>query len=299
MLLHRQPRTEADQKHYINLYLQYATVLAYRAGHVWDSIVSAESPNSTLDGEYSTTIDSQINHFLTIELPAMHIPHSQVPLSNNYDKAAMVLSNSNITILLRHRVMSSLQYDGHSAREFAGLALDIMDHVRTGITTDSGMSRIKHPTFRHHMTSSVAGALLVFCALLVRDLSSPDLNLQHNYHTYLEGYQDAVTMLDLLKHHFGYANRILQDFKPLLSVVGPLVQEWLSYAPDQRAQEGFDLVKFLVPPNIAELFPYRALTPSLQANNPNAGETFSVSHEPGGGWDGVVQSVSRGTVLWL
>lgn len=298
VLLYHQPRTDADLRQYANLCLSYSVLLAHRAGYVWDNIVVAESPNSRADGDRIAMIDSQIDQFITNELPAMYMSQSQGLLSNTPNKVAMLLSNFNTTLLLRHRAMTSLQYDGQCAREFSWLALDAMEHIRTCTTTELENLLPKHTSLRHHITSSIAGALLVFCALLVRDLSSPDLDLHHSLDAYLKGFQDAVAMLDSLKRQLVYAYRVVEDFKPLVNAVGPIVQEWSTYTRDQQIQRGFDLVKFLVPPNIAELFPYRALTPSLQAN-PSVGETFSAGHVSGAAWGNVEPNVSRGTVLWL
>lgn len=219
----------------------------------------------------------------------MPIPHFQGTHPNLYNKTAMVLSNNNITLLLRHREMTSLQYPDN-VRQFSMLALDAIAHVRGFINKGA-----RHLSFQPHMVSSIAGALLVLCALLVRDLSSPALNLQHNYQSYVKGFQEGFAMLDVLKYTSSYARRVLDDFNPLRGVVERVVQE---FTPDRQIEEGFDVVEALLPPNIVDLFPFRALTPSLQAHASSAGETLPVGQDAGA-WDTVEPSASGGGVLWL
>ncbi|KAF1850395.1 uncharacterized protein K460DRAFT_390909 [Cucurbitaria berberidis CBS 394.84] len=297
VLLHRQPPFESDPRHYINLYMNYTTLLAHRAGYIWDTSIVARSPNSRLDGDSIAIIDAQISHFLTNELTTMHIPHPRGMQSNAYNKTAMLLNNNNITLLLRHREMTSLQYDGNCAQEFGGLALDSMSHLSGFIDTAQNASPTpKHRSFRHNMTSSVAGALLILCALLVRDLSAPDLNLQHNYPAYVNGFQDGFAMLDMLRYKSSYARRVLEEFASLRGVVATLIQE---FTPDRQIQGGFQHVEALLPPNIADLFPYHTLTPSLQALTSSPGEPTLPVGQDSSAWDNVEPSISGGGVLWL
>lgn len=276
--------------------MNYMTLLAHRAGHIWDTTVVAKSPNSRLDNGSAAVIDSQISYFLANDLPTLHIPHTGGLEKHSYNKTAMVLSNNNITLLLRHREMTCLQYDGNSAQEFGSLALDSMSHLRGFMDKAVGPAfSVQHRSFRHHIVSSISGSLLIFCALLVRDLSAPELDLQHNYSAYLKGFQDGFAMLESLRSRSSYARRVLEDFESIRSVVAAVIQE---LTPDGQMQGGFPSVEALVPPNVAELFPYRALTPSLQANTLSSGEAHPARLDPLV-WDSVEASVSGGGVLWL
>ncbi|CAO2658386.1 Nn.00g061090.m01.CDS01 [Neocucurbitaria sp. VM-36] len=299
VLVHRSPSVDVDPRHYINLYMNYTTLLAYRAGHIWDTIIDASSLNNGLDSSSETAalLSSQINHFLTYELPAMRVPNipgNQGAQATSFTKTTIALNSNTITLLLRRREMTSLQYDGTCARELGDIALDSMSHLSslTGIFKHQFLSA-NMGTFRHHITSSVAGALLVFCALVVRDLSAPDVNLQHNSPAYVRGFRDACTLLDTLSHQIPYAKRVLDDFEALRTLVNAVIQE---FTADGQVPGGWVLVEPLIPHNVVELFPYRALTPSFHAQNSlNPGDVLVSGQDVGSAWT----SGGGGGVLWL
>jgi hypothetical protein len=99
------------------------------------------------------------------------------------------------------------------------------------------------------MVSSLAGALLVLCSLLVREPA-------HNRHDVVEGFQNALAMLKDLAYSLPYARRVLGDLDAIIRVV-------------EDAIAGKDIVE-----DVAALFPYRAHV-TLDPRTMDAGKTHA------------------------
>lgn len=246
--------------------MEYMIFLANRAGRTWDAAVIGKSSSDMLDDRNDNAAvgaSSEIAQFFANELPGMHIPHGVKP--DAYDMSMMVLNYNNVTLLLRHREMTSLQYDYKCACEFSDLAIESISELRNFLPEAKRLP-LKETlrSFRQTIISSTAGVLLVFCALLVRDLSTPELKLQNGILTYIEGVQDGFELLTALRPHIPYARRVLEDFAPLRYVVENIIAE---YPANPSLIGAFSVVEALIPPNIVDLFPYRPLTPPLDTGH--------------------------------
>lgn len=280
--------------------MNFRILLARRAGSIWDSIVDANKSTQRLDRTDTSSFESEMKRFLANDFHKMHIPHTSGDQAKSHHKTAMILSNIVGGLWMRHRLVSSLQYDVARGHEFGTLALATLDRVRELASNEDAEASRHSVTYRNHMVSSIASALRIFCALLVRDLSSSPLKpLEPRHHTYIKGFQEAVAMLSGLKTQVDYAKRVLDDFGPLLSVVEPVVQKWLSSTPAQQSLEGFSLVKHLIPSNVAGLFPYRETTPNLHGDS--RAMTPSLSPGPGSNeWNSAEQvGAGKASILWL
>ncbi|KAJ4376348.1 hypothetical protein N0V83_001631 [Neocucurbitaria cava] len=261
--LHAKTPVNGHPRHHFNLYMEYMISLATRAGRTWDAAVIGKSASDMLDGHNKTAAvaaSSEIARLFITELPGEHVQPGVEPEA--YDMSVMILNYNNITLLLRHREMTSLQYDYKCACEFSDLAIDSISELRIFLP---GAERLPFTEtqrgFVQTIISSTAGVLLVFCALLVRDLSTPELNLQQGYLTYIKGVQDGFELLTALKPHIPYARRVLEEFAPLRYVVENVIEEFPMSSSSHAG--AFSVVEALIPPNIVDLFPYRPLTPPL------------------------------------
>jgi hypothetical protein len=137
--------------------------------------------------------------------------------------------------------MISLEYDGPTGRLCGELANEIVQQVQQHSEEFSRPS-----SFRFHLATSLAGAVLILSTLLCRPLE--DVGLEDQHHRYVESFHQGVSMLHNLAQSLQAARRVEEDLKDVTQVVSTLLTQQQS-APQEP------LVS-LVPPNIE--FPYGA-----------------------------------------
>ncbi|KAF2641039.1 hypothetical protein P280DRAFT_300354 [Massarina eburnea CBS 473.64] len=249
------------------------------AADVWDGHFAATILKRGAEGENALILDARIRQWIEEVLPTVPLlPPDASDLSPDLRQLrqhTLVHTRlSQLRLLLFRQVMLSLRYDAERARVCSELALDVIERVRQHTAEPN------HPSsFRFPMTSSLASALLVFSLLLVRDLSTIDL--QDYWNVYFEGFQKTRKMLHHLSQHFPLAGRILDDFKDVVPVV-------LAVAKQFRPGEPFP--QHVVPANVRDLFPYAELDFAQQPVN---GGDVEMGESAGGGGLGMEFELGR------
>ncbi|KAF1945138.1 hypothetical protein EJ02DRAFT_339304 [Clathrospora elynae] len=215
-----------DMRHYASQYLNYMAL--------WARYIDERG----LDGHTRDAIDSQITHFLEHELPGLRIPYVQLDATSEPPLKAFLIQRKTDFVLWGFRpAITSLKYEGGHAAHFSHLALCTVNRM-AALAHD-----IRRPfSLRGQMVSSLAGALLVLCSLLVRDATTSN-------QAHVEAFRTSLAMLNDLGYSHLYARRVLSDFQAIVAVVEGLI--------DDKD----------VPANAANLFPYKSSSPSLRLAN--------------------------------
>jgi hypothetical protein len=222
--------------------------------------------------------DAQMSDMLASAPQSQHLSH--VPLK------IFTLKRLTIPLIVSRKIMTSFTYNNDHAQYFTNLARDALGDVQQ-LHAEATISS----SCRHQLTSAVAGALLVFGAILLRDLSAPHLGqLQSAYGDYLGYFMDAAGLLLDLAQSLPYAKRVHEDCTTIINCVTNIAERWRSLPQARRLSEGQSAVADLIPSNIMESFPYQALSPPLQGPVGLSDESFGAwEHVRGNGLD----------VLWL
>lgn len=218
---------EQDPRPFLNQYLQYTILWARYTGNTVD--------RHNLDGVTREAINSEITNFLEHELPGLRIPYTQSePGSDAPMKVLLVQKKTDFVLGGLRQVITSLQYDDKYAAHFSDLAVSTTNRMA------AFAQNARHPfSLRHHMISSLSGALLVLCSLLVRE---PTYDQQAE----VKAFRNTITMLKDLAYSQAYAKRILGDFEAIIQVVEGVIN-------------GRD-----VPEDVADLFPYKSPSPLVR-----------------------------------
>lgn len=266
------------------------------AGSLWDSIF-AVTASQNINLEKLSTFDAAVMDFFEETYPTIFLnPRETRQIQFIH------LSFNNLRLLARRQIMLSLQFDGGTGHVSSELVLNTIARVRE-------YKQASEPppyTFRHYMISPLASSLVVLCSLLVRDLSSPDLGLDVCAPTYISNFGIAVAMLHDLADHFPLAQRVLVDFDKIVDIVQATNALWSVHEFTLEPAHRWNKVRSVIPPNVADLFPYRDRIPVMQTTR--IAHEFQTSGVPFGGtaedrsdpWvvDLNSEEVGRG-VLWV
>jgi hypothetical protein len=185
-------------------------------------------------------------------------PHSMshVPLKT------FTLKRHTIPMIVGRGVMTSLRYSNEHAHYFLDLTVKALLDVRE-LRTEASISS----SCRHQMTSAMAGALLVFGALLLGDLSVPHLcHLQSAYGDYVDYFMESEAILLDLAQSLPYAKRVYEDCSTIIKTTKGISERWHSLSRAQQIRQGWSAVADMIPSNIVESFPYQTLSPPLQGS---------------------------------
>jgi hypothetical protein len=253
-----------------------------------DAFVRASKTNPH-SHDYDNTIEAQMQQFVDNELSNICIPHSSLQdESISCHKAFMALQYLTIPLIVGRRAMTLLSYNSSHAQSFIELATYVLQDIRK-VRNEVLVSS----SCRQQLTSTVTSVLLVFGAVVLRDLSSPDLSpLQLGYGDYAENFMETVAILSDLAQGLPYAKRARDDCSTIISAVTAIVDKWHSLSHAQKASHGWSFAVDMIPPGIVEHFPYQALCPPLHGLP--AGAALA-------GWEGIDPRLepSKSGVLWL
>jgi hypothetical protein len=223
------------------------------AGSLWDSIFAVTAA-SQVDPKRVSTIDEAIEDFFQETYPT--IP---MDLRQTRQTQYIHLSFNNLRLLARRYIILSLKFDGTDGR----LSSELVNDTLARVQDYEAASEFPY-SFRHYLIPSLAGSLLVLCALLVRDLSLPDLKLDMWMSTYMSSFGITVAMLHDLADSIPLAQRVLVDFDKIIGIVQATNATWSDSEGSLEPAYRWNIVSSKVPPNIVELFPYRDRVPILQ-----------------------------------
>ena len=247
--------SEQDPRPFSNQYLQYMILWARYTGNTVDG--------RSLNGITREAIDAEITNFLE-HVPGLQIPYAQPePGADAPMKVFLIQKKTDFILWGLRGVITSLHYHDDHAAHFSHLAVQTANRM-AAFALDA-----RRPfTLRHHMISSLSGALLVLCSLLAREPTD-------NRRVEVEAFRKTLAMLKDLAYCQPYAKRVLSDFDAMVRVV-------------EGAIDGRD-----VPENVAELMPYISPSPliylqkvKVDSQTQNAGRRSESNNSSGG-------------VLWL
>jgi hypothetical protein len=176
--------------------------------------------------------------------------------------------------------MTTLTYNRSQAERHSFLALQTIEETRQ-LHNATAVSA----SYRHRMTSAITCALLTLCALLLRDLSTPELMpLQTNLDVYMAKFKEAASMLEELAHGLPYARNVLEDCRQLMTNVSVMIDKWESLPADHRAKHGWVRSMGLDRLQLGNLFPYQSTNPVLRADIGEIWEGSSGSRQEGVLW---------------
>lgn len=223
------------------------------AGSLWDSLLATHMSADVL-AERVTTFDAAIADFLDNTFRASEAEF-QSPQLHSY----ICMSFDNLRVLARHAMAASVNLDRDTV-DCSRLAIDAVAHVQA----HEAATRYPLTCFlRHHIIPSLSSSLLLLCRMLVSDLSKLDLSLETWIPPVHETFDTAIALLHDLAQEIPLARRVLNDFEKILPVVQAVLAR-LSAAPQLiQGPLEWDLVKDVVPANIAELLPYREQVPDI------------------------------------
>lgn len=236
----------SSHRYYVGLYLNYMGL--------WARFIGNTGLEHSISEDSRDEIESQISRFLDDDLAGMIIPYanqSDPPL-----KVFMVQKKIDFLLWGFRPEITSLRYDDSKATNFSYLALQTVENMRKFMQETR-----RSFSFRHHMVSSLAGALLAFCSLIVREAISPGYQAQNGNNYHAEGFQSTLSMLRELADSLPYARRVLLDFDALVEMANGIVCHGV-----------------MVPAHIFSLFPYR--TPDLLVRPTPDSHVASACHPP-------------------
>lgn len=215
------------------------------AGDIWDNVLAAPVAKQSVNEENAAVLNTRIKHWTEVVLPTIPLLPSDQPPDVRQLRQHVVVHTllDQLRLLLWRRTLLSLKYDSEIGRLCGDLAIDVIQRIR------AHSPEAKHPSsFRFHMAVSLGGPLLTLSTLLVRDLAP--LGLQDRQPIYGEGFREAFSILHDLSTYPHIARRILDDFKDIAPVVSDILNQ---------QQQGQAFSHHVVPPNVAELLPYREI----------------------------------------
>jgi hypothetical protein len=155
--------------------------------------------------------------------------------------------------------MTSLTYEPDLAQDFIKFAHDaikMVHDIQCGIPTTSSC--------QYQLTSIMAGLILIYSSVLLRDLSAPDMSqIEKEYGPCVKNYMDASKRLSGLALSLPYARRVQTELSVMTDVVDSIARRWQSLPRPQKAVFGSTSVQDLLPPNIIDRIPYRSFSLAL------------------------------------
>jgi hypothetical protein len=228
--------------------------------------------------------DWGVLHSIQIEVPNVKFPN--FPPQSEYNPVMQGLTELRpalTQLLLRISSMTSLTYSSGTSQYFSGLATDTFEAIRKLMSNPYIMTA---PSHWHHLTSAITGTLLVYAALLLRHQSTPDLSRINTTHI-ADCFTECAANLSQLAQGLPYARRVLADCQPVIDIGTAVVERWRSLSEAQRVADGRNAVLEIIPPDVADVFPFRVLSPPLLAMRGIGDDLFAGAARSGSG------------VLWL
>ncbi|UPX20508.1 uncharacterized protein EKO05_0010738 [Ascochyta rabiei] len=282
-------RAKLDESDSANAYLDCMIHWSRFAGSLWDNLLAAHVLTDTFTDKVAT-FDAAIADFFANTFP--NLAKKINPLCRHQ---YIRMSFDNLRFMTRRAKMMSLQFDGATAGICSNLAVDTLAHVR------AYESNTNHPSvLRHYMIPSLASSLLMLCSLLVSDLSLLGLDLDYRVPIYHQTFDSALGLLHALAQNTLLARRVLVDLEGVVPIVEAALARWSSEFSLLQSPPNWDLVKDVIPPDVAELFPYQEQVPvihnRLWAENAGFLEADHRSSVYVGGLD---LGGSRCSVFWI
>ncbi|GAB7360902.1 hypothetical protein MBLNU230_g0888t1 [Neophaeotheca triangularis] len=243
-------------------YLSCMVAFARFGGEIWDSMFSAGLARVAPSAETIAFLDAKLLHWSSTVLPSVPIlPTHLRPEVRHYRQDNLVRCRiSHLRLLLRRRLMVTLQHGSQNGRLCGELAIDIVQRV-----LQHHRDARQPSSFRFHMAVSLGGALMILATLLCRPLT--ELGLQDCQAAFADHFRSGYALLQEVSSTLQAARRTVDELKDITSVVMTLINQPTA-APHQ--------MPISYPPNMDKLFAYGPLDFVPQSGYPY--ETYQVAN---------------------
>jgi hypothetical protein len=179
-----QPHTEESYMVYLDCMVQFARL----GGEIWDMLFSAAALRQPQHAETIAILDAKIKHWIDDVLPSRPLvpQHANTSLRHRRQRCLVYTRAAHLRLLLRRRLMVSMNFSAADGRLCGNLAMDIVKQISQH-SNEAG----EQSSFRFHMAVSLGSALLILSTLLCRGL----VDLQNFYAQYSEAFRTGLTLL--------------------------------------------------------------------------------------------------------
>ncbi|KAF1911943.1 hypothetical protein BDU57DRAFT_523209 [Ampelomyces quisqualis] len=237
-----------DQRAVEDLYLTMETIAIDLAKSLFLKARNAGDKSNASKVEETLMLCSEME----LPNPPTAYPHAHLA------RASVKLKRLNVICVVGRWIMTSLTYEPDLAQDFINFA-----HTAMKIVHDLECGKAMTPSCQYQLTSIMAGLMLIYSSVILRNHSTPDLNQPEiKFGTCVMHYMDARKMLSGMVRSFPYAKRVQAELSTMTDVVDGIARRWQSLPP-QKAVHGSAFVEDLIPSNIIDIIPYRSFSPTL------------------------------------
>jgi hypothetical protein len=224
----------------------------YLTQKVWSvELTSDTAAQVSGDRVRDSTIELSMVRFIVNDLPGLRVPTLQ-PQDASYSPLKSFMSlNAFTTPLTVGPMITPFLVCGHNQVDINKLAVNVDKRALKTMRILGGLRNevAVSSSFRHHMTSAVAGAMLTSCALLLYDFD-------HHRNAHVGCFIDSVSLLRDLARTLPYARRVHEDCARLVDAIN----RWIEQHDVPLECRPTDLS----PLDIAPLFPYQTFNLPLE-----------------------------------
>ncbi|KAF2998582.1 hypothetical protein E8E13_006361 [Curvularia kusanoi] len=269
-------------------FLGYMVYWSRFAGSLWDSLLTAHVSPEVLAERVNTfqaaVIDFFDNTFVNSSLESSS-PHLHQYVEISFD---------NLQLVAQRATATTRQFGAAAAQLSARLATQTLAHVQR-FETDTNAVVVN--VLQYHTTPSLTISLLLLCSLLVSDLGHLGLPLDTWIPYVQQSFDAIINLLSDRSQDSILARRVLRDFGRIIPVILAILSKWATETLLLQSIPDWSLVQDVIPPNVAELLPYREQPPNI-GDMPTLYRDAWMTHGGHMDSDGGVQT-PRSSVLWV
>lgn len=224
------------------------------AGSLWDGILAASVPPETRSDKVAT-FDAAVTDYLHNTLRT-----SNKELQPPQLQAYIYMSFYNLRLLAWREPAVALNINRGTAHDCSQYAVETITRVQAH---EAAINYQLPCMLQYQTVSSLANSLLILCSIAVSDLGKLDLLLDTWLPTVRQAFDTAVALLNDLAEGVPLARRVLDDFERIIPVVQGVHARWIAEGQLGRGPLDWNIMKDVIPPNVATLLPYREQVPDM------------------------------------
>jgi hypothetical protein len=248
---------EASQSQYageLDEYLDCMVHWSRFAGSLWDNVLAAHVHSNNLAGQ-ALTFNAAVDDFITNTFLGIGEHWPVFP----YRRCQYVrLCFDNLILMAGRATISSLQLEG-SISGLLQAAVTSMTHVRM-----HGRASTDAYLLRYQMVTTLAASLHLLSSALFSNQSHDDLDSRQWMSLGKVEFSAADDLLDTLAESVPLAQRVLSDFERMLPVVRHVFARLVEDPSSFQGTPSWTTFSDVIPPNAAELLPYREQVPDIR-----------------------------------
>lgn len=265
------------------------------AGSLWDSLLTAHIPVEA-STERAMTFDAAVVDFLDNTFPDF-----TTRLSPQHRHQYVRMSFDSLRLMAQHATTIPLLLDRTTVQIYSQIIVDALSHVQL---YEGNIEQPYSHSLRYYSIPTLGSSLLLLCNLLTSDLDQLGLPLHSWIPTMHQSFDTILEIIDNKARENVLARRILRDFEKITPVVQAALSRWSTEAMLSQTPPDWSIVEDTIPPNVAQLLPYKQQLPDIRcpshqntmwASNGGYQDTSQFSS-----WDEGLQPGGRGrSVLWI